>query len=117
MTTKGFPMRRAQPVRGREHGQIIVLFALALVAIIGMVGLVLDGVRVRPAPASRTSRTWPRRRRERLHERRHEHPRGAQHRGERLARVGVRNGYTHGTGGAAVTVGSTCCPPVAESAG
>jgi Flp pilus assembly protein TadG len=30
-------------VAGREHGQILVIFALALVVMIGMVGLVLDG--------------------------------------------------------------------------
>ena len=36
-------MRPTSPDRGREGGQIIVIFALALVAIIGMVGLVIDG--------------------------------------------------------------------------
>jgi Flp pilus assembly protein TadG len=36
-------MRDIQARRPREHGQIIVLFALGLVALIAMVGLVLDG--------------------------------------------------------------------------
>ena len=35
--------RGAGSTRGREHGQIIAIFALALVALIAMVGLVLDG--------------------------------------------------------------------------
>ncbi len=33
----------AAPERGRERGQILVLFTLALVAMIAMVGLVIDG--------------------------------------------------------------------------
>ncbi|MEA2518031.1 MAG: putative Flp pilus-assembly TadE/G-like, partial [Chloroflexota bacterium] len=36
-------MRARSTNRGREAGQIIVIFALALVVIIGMVGLVIDG--------------------------------------------------------------------------
>jgi len=37
-------MRRTKPHRmGDEHGQILVIFALAITAIIAMVGLVLDG--------------------------------------------------------------------------
>jgi Flp pilus assembly protein TadG len=40
----GDPMNRTSRIdRRRDDGQIIVLFALALVAIVGMVGLVLDG--------------------------------------------------------------------------
>lgn len=34
---------RSNPERSSEHGQVLVLFALALVAIVAMTGLVLDG--------------------------------------------------------------------------
>src|SRR4051794_13084268 len=43
------PMHRARPStpamdrRGRESGQVLVIFALALIAIVAMTGLVLDG--------------------------------------------------------------------------
>ena len=43
MSTEVQNMNRSRRRRRDEGGQILVLFALALIAIVGVIGLVLDG--------------------------------------------------------------------------
>ncbi len=100
-------MRTARTDRGREHGQIIVIFALALVAIIGMVGLVIDGggafaqrrneQKVADLAAVAGANAFMNAGTNTLAARSSAANAGAQ-------AAASRNGYTHGTGGAVVTV-------------
>ena len=90
-----------------ERGQILVLFALALVAIIGMVGLVLDGGsafaqrRVEQNAADVAALAAA--------QRPHRQP-GQRRLGRDRRNVASQNGYTNGVDGATVEVTCVNCP-------